>query len=171
MTTPYKIKVGWTTAFFFAAFCLATMYSCKKENVKPYIEKGAILFEGRADSSQMVPLLAVGSPGSATFTARYDNNLHILNYFLKWQNMTSGVTRADMYFPSNAVSNGLLTRTLFSSATPRTAVVDSINGAIAGTYELTESELADLKAGKIYYTITTQTNLGGEIRGQISVKK
>lgn len=171
MTTPYQSKFGWTTAVFFAALSLAAVYSCNKDNVKPYVEKGAIFFEGHADSSQMVPLLAVGSPGTATLTARYDNDLHLFNYSLKWQNMTSGVTRADMYFPSNSVSNGLLARTLFSSSTPRTAVVDSINGAIAGTYELTESELADLKAGKIYYTITTQTNLGGEIRGQISVKK
>ena len=170
MTNTIKSKLNWAIATIFSATILASMNSCKKEKVVPYVEKGSMFFTGKADSLQMVPLLAVGSPGTATFTARYDNDSHIFNYFLTWQNLTPGVTRADMFFSATTVANGVLARNLFTSTTtPRTAVVDSINGAITGTNELSATELADLKAGKIYFTLTTQTNLSGEIRGQIKL--
>lgn len=170
MTNTNKSKFNWVLAVFITASCVATLFSCKKENAEPYEDKGSVHFIGKANSLQMAPLLPVGSPGTATLTARYDNNAHIFNYFLKWQNMSAGVTRADMYFQNNAVANGLFARTLFTSATPRPAILDSISGAIYGTFEFSASELADLKAGKIYYTVTTQSNLSGEIRGQILVK-
>lgn len=150
---------------------LVVAIGCTKNNVEPYQEKGFDLYVGTADSSQMVPMLPVGSTGTASFFARYDRDLHIFNYYLKWQNMSAGVTRADMFFPSTSVSNGVSVRTLFSTSTPRPALLDSIHGAILGNFELTTSELADLNAGNVYYTVTTQSNTGGEIRGKILPKK
>ncbi|MBC7934727.1 MAG: CHRD domain-containing protein [Rhizobacter sp.] len=162
-----KYSIKCTTIIALAAIIIS---SCAKTDLGPgYIEKGFVYFKGDGSYAQMTPVPVTPSIGTAVFSGTYDNSLQILNYSLKWTGMSTGVTKADFFFPSSQVQNGLQARNMFTTTTAR-PVTDSITGVIWTVNSLTQQELADLKAGKVYYTITTSANTGGEIRGQVAVK-
>lgn len=144
---------------------LILLGGCKKELEADYIDKGSLAFIGNATVAQMVPAPTVPSTGTATMTARFDNNSKVFNFFLKWNNLAGLMTQANFYFPSDAVQTGVVARNIATTQTR--PVTDSLYGQIWGNNTLTEQELSDLKAGKVYFTIGTQSNTGGEVRGQL----
>jgi hypothetical protein len=152
------------------ALITATIFvACKKDEEAPYVDKGAFYFTGNATADQMVPAPTNPSTGTAVFFARFDNNSKVFNYSVKWTNLSGIMTSASFYFPSDATQNGVLARSIASGQTR--AVTDSLAGQIWGNNSLSDQELSDLKAGKVYYTISTQMNTGGELRGQITLNK
>lgn len=160
----------------FAYSVLATMLTvlitvgCGKADLGPdYVDKGFVYFKGDGSFAQMTPVPATVSTGTSVFSGVYDNSLQIFNFSLKWTGMSTGVTKAEFFFPSSQVQNGLQARTIFTTTTAK-AVTDSATGAIWTVNSLTPQEVSDLKAGKVFYTITTTANTGGEIRGQVTVK-
>ncbi len=162
-----KYSIQWAAI---VAIVVLLISGCSKADLGPdYVEKGSVYFKGDGSFAQMTPVPVTPSTGVATFSGVYDNSLQILNYSLKWTGMSTGVTKADFFFPSSQVQNGLQIRNMFTTTTAR-PVTDSITGVIWTVNSLSEQELADLKSGKVYYTITTSANTGGEIRGQVSVK-
>lgn len=155
-----------------AMMLVATLifFSCRKtDEGVPYEDKGYTYFQGDGSFAQMTPVPATASTGTAVFSARFDNNTKILNYSLSWSGLTTPVTKADFYFPSDAVQNGWLQRNILTTtATTYKATTDSLTGVIWGNNILSEKEQSDLAAGKVYYIINTTANSNGEIRGQIS---
>jgi hypothetical protein len=146
----------------------AALIGCSKDEETPYKDKGYMYFGGEATFAQMKPTPAVPSTGKAIFFGRYDNNSQVFNYSVKWERMTSLVPRADLYFPSNNVQNGLAQRNIFNATPPRPET-DSATGYFWSNRPLSTTELADLKAGKVYFQLNTQNNTGGEIRGYITL--
>lgn len=144
--------------------------SCNKtDEGSPYEDKGYISLTGDGTFAQMTPVPATASTGTSVFSARFDNNTKILNFSLSWSGLTTPVTKADFYFPSDAVQNGWLQRNILTTtATTLKAATDSLTGVIWGNNTLSEKELSDLVAGKVYYVINTSANSNGEIRGQVS---
>lgn len=148
-----------------ALFIITMLCSCVKTEPL-YEDKGYVYFTAKATFDQMQPAPVNSSVGTASFFARYDNNSRIFNYSVSWKDMSTPVTRADFYFPSNTVQNGWLQRNMFNTTTPR-PVADSATGYIWSNTALSDQELADLKAGKVYFLIVTQANTAGEIRGYV----
>ena len=141
--------------------------SCKKDLEADYIDKGYIEFKGNGTVDQMIPTPTTPSTGTASFYGRFDNNLRIFNYSLKWDGASSTITKADFYFPSSSVQTGFLVRNSFTSTKLAT---DSTSGAFWTVNSLSDEDVANLKAGNVYYIISTSLNTTGEIRGKITVK-
>ncbi len=81
-------------------------------------------------------------------------------------------SKLSLYGPALSGQVGVVTRNIFNLATSATRpTTDSITGVIWMYSKLTDAELADLKAGKWYYTISTANIAGGEVRGQISYQR
>jgi hypothetical protein len=154
-------------------FFLAALFSCHKEDESPaYPNKGYLVFTGDASSRQMVPAVADSLTGTAQFYGVYDMNSQVFNYKLSWYRLKSNADTANFYGPALGGQVGVATRNIFNLAVSATRpVTDSITGVIWMYSKLTDAELADLKAGKWYYTISTANIAGGEVRGQISYQR
>ncbi|MFT3845699.1 MAG: CHRD domain-containing protein [Lacibacter sp.] len=162
-----KIKSIYSKAVIVLLFS-TVLISCVKDEPL-YEDKGSVYFTSTATFDQMVPAPTTASTGTAEVLARFDNNSKVFNYWIKWKDMSSLVTKASFYFPSTTVQNGWLERNMFTASTPR-PVVDSASGYIFSNTSLSDQEVADMKAGKVYFQVVTQTNTGGEIRGYLKVK-
>ncbi len=152
---------------------LAAFIGCRKEDESPaYPNKGYLVFTGDAGSKQMVPAVADSLTGTARFYGVYDMNSQVFNYKLSWYGLKSNADTANFYGPALSGQVGVVTRNIFNLATSATRpTTDSITGVIWMYSKLTDAELADLKAGKWYYTISTANIAGGEVRGQISYQR
>lgn len=155
--------------YFTGSLLLMTIFfsSCKKDLEADYVDKGYVEFMGDGSFDQMIPAPTTASTGIANFYGRFDNNLKIFNYTLKWVGVSSTVTKADFYFPSSSVQTGFLVRNSFTSTKLAT---DSTSGAFWTINSLSSDDVANLKAGNVYYIISTSLNTTGEIRGKIILK-
>jgi hypothetical protein len=146
---------------------------CHKEDTSnPYTNKGYLVFTGDAGSKQMVPAVPDSLTGTAKFYGVYDMNSQVFNYKLSWYGLKGNADTANFYGPAIAGQAGVTTRNIFNLAAAAVRPpTDSITGVIWMYSKLTDAELADLKAGKWYYTISTSTIAGGEVRGQITYQR
>ena len=110
----------------------------------------------KADLKASNEVPPVDSKGSGSVTASFDTTTRQLS----WKgsvNGLSGPATAAHFHSAEAGKNG--------------AVVVPITGADKGAFEgsatLTDTQAADLLAGKWYVNIHTATNKAGEIRGQV----
>ena len=104
------------------------------------------------------PGVTSAAKGSGTFS--YAAETHTLTYTVKYDGLSGPATMAHIHGPAAPGANAGVVVPFANAASP-----------ITGTATLTDAQAADLKAGKYYVNVHTAANKGGEIRGQITVKK
>jgi hypothetical protein len=114
-----------------------------------------------ANGQQEVP--ANTTTGSGSLTGTYNSSTNALAYTLNWTNLTGAPTLMHFHGPALAGANASPALTI--SGFPTTA-----SGTYNGTATLTETQEADLLAGKWYWNVHTSANGGGEIRGQVGAQ-
>lgn len=113
---------------------------------------------GRFDGSRMVPPVA-GTSGSAEGFMRADPAQHSARYFVSWEGM-SGVPNAVEIHRGRRDENGPLVKTLGTTVG---------SNAIVGTWAgMSDADIMDLNAGRLYLVATSAQFPNGEIRGQLS---
>jgi CHRD domain len=98
------------------------------------------------------PSAAIG-----TLDATYDTASKQLSYTANYSGLTGNATMAHFHGPADPGKN----------APVLIPVQGSVASPIKGTATLTDTQAADLMAGKLYFNIHTEANRGGEIRGQV----
>ena len=101
------------------------------------------------------------SAGNGDMLATLDTATKTLTYTLTFENLTGPATAAHFHGPAAAGTNaGVLV-----------PIGNNPTSPAHGTAKLTDPQIADLEAGKWYVNVHTAANPGGEIRGQVMVKK
>jgi CHRD domain len=110
---------------------------------------------------------AVTTTGTGAATATLDINTKVLTVTGTYEKLSGPVVApgAHIHGPASETETAgvLFTLTYTDSATPATGAA----GTLAGTFTLTDAQIADLNAGKYYVNVHTTANPGGEIRGQL----
>jgi hypothetical protein len=96
------------------------------------------------------------STGSGTAEATLDTDTRLLTYTVTYSGLTGPVMGAHFHGPSEAGKNAGI-------ALP----FKTVQSPIQGNATLTDSQAADLLAGKWYANVHTGANPGGELRGQM----
>ncbi|MGW1424905.1 CHRD domain-containing protein [Bradyrhizobium manausense] len=97
------------------------------------------------------------SSGSGKAEAAFDTNTKVLTYTVTYADLTGPALGAHFHGPSEAGKNAGIALPFKSTQSP-----------IQGTATLTDTQAADLLAGKWYANIHTAANPGGELRGQMA---
>ena len=97
-----------------------------------------------------------GSAGIGTVTASVDTAANLLRFDISYSGLTSTETGAHIHGPALPGANASVKFAL-PGTNPKT-----------GVWNYSESDEADILAGKMYVNIHTINNGGGEIRGQIN---
>lgn len=103
---------------------------------------------------------ATTSAGKGTAQIVLDTVSKKIAYTVTYSGLSGPATAGHIHGPAAAGANaGVLV------PFPNTA---SGNNPISGTAQLTDAQVADLDAGKMYVNLHTAANPGGEIRGQLA---
>jgi len=98
------------------------------------------------------------SKGTGSLQATYDTANKQLTYTVNYSGLTGNATAAHFHGPADpGKTAGVVVPVQGNVASP-----------IKGTATLTDSQAADLLAGKWYFNIHTEANKPGEIRGQVT---
>lgn len=121
------------------------------------------LMAASAASAQMVHYSAklagaAGVKGSGDVTAMLDGKT--FTYTATYKDLTAAPTMAHFHDAPTPGGNG-------PPIVPASNVGTS---PIKGTATLTDAQIADLNAGKVYFNVHTAANPGGEIRGTLTKK-
>jgi hypothetical protein len=103
----------------------------------------------------------VDGKGSGTLTATYDTATKKLTYTVTYKELSGAAVAAHFHGPADAKSNAGVV----------VPVKEVTPNQLKGEATLTDAQAADLQAGKWYFNIHTAANKGGEIRGQVMMKK
>jgi hypothetical protein len=109
-----------------------------------------------------VPLSAAAEvpPNSSTGTGSADVTFDTASKLLTWKvtysGLTGAATMAHFHGPAEAGKNA-----------PVVVPIPNPASGVDGNATLTDAQAADLVAGKYYINVHTDTNKGGEIRGQV----
>lgn len=103
----------------------------------------------------------VDGKGSGMLTATYDTATKKLTYTVTYKELSGAAVAAHFHGPADAKSNA-------GVVVPVKEITPS---QLKGEATLTDAQAADLQAGKWYFNIHTAANKGGEIRGQVMMKK
>jgi len=127
----------------------------------------AVLFGATAARAEMVKLQAElkgsnevppnASTGSGTAEATFDTDTKFLTYTVTYSGLTGPAMGAHFHGPSEAGKNAGIVLPFKTVQSP-----------IQGTATLTDTQAADLLAGKWYANVHTGANPGGELRGQMT---
>lgn len=98
------------------------------------------------------------SSGSGSVQATLDKQTRVLSWTVSYAGLTGPVKAGHFHGPAAAGSNAGVALG-FSGA---------LDSPIKGTATLTESQMADVLAGKWYVNLHTAANPGGEVRGQLT---
>jgi hypothetical protein len=114
-----------------------------------------------AASAQMVHYTAklagaAGVKGSGDVFAMLDGKT--LSYTVNYKDLTGPAVAAHFHDASAPGGNG----------PPIVPAKDVGTSPIKGTATLTDAQIADINAGKVYFNIHTAANPGGEIRGTLA---
>jgi methyl coenzyme M reductase beta subunit len=119
------------------------------------------LLAAGAASAQMVHYTAklagaAGVKGSGDVFAMLDGKT--LTYTVNYKDLTGPAVAAHFHDASAPGGNG----------PPIVPAKDVGTSPIKGTATLTDAQIADINAGKVYFNIHTAANPGGEIRGTLA---
>jgi hypothetical protein len=134
--------------------------SCDKDDDNNNNNTTMYTVNGNASGTQMVP--SVTGTGSATITGTYDRNTRVMTYTSNWTNLTGAPTSASFYSGASGVAGA----TVGSPWTLGTGLTGT--GSFSGSTTLTADQETQLLNNGWYYTYSTVTNPGGEVRGQIT---
>ena len=115
---------------------------------------------GNASGSQVVPSVTGTATGSISGT--YNDSSNVLVYTVNYVNLTLPPTSGGFYTGASGANGSAVGSAFVLGSTP------AISGSASGQMTLSESQEADLKAGKWYYIFSTTNHTSGEIRGQIT---
>ncbi|EJN09155.1 CHRD domain-containing protein [Bradyrhizobium sp. YR681] len=97
------------------------------------------------------------SSGSGKAEASFDSDTRFLTYTVTYTGLSGPALGAHFHGPGEAGKNAGIALPFKSTESP-----------IQGTATLTDTQAADLLAGKWYANIHTAANPGGELRGQMA---
>lgn len=106
----------------------------------------------------------ITTSGTGTVTGTYNATTNLLTYSASWSGLTGTASAGHFHSPAlpGANANPLVFFLLQNNGSAGTA---------SGSATLSETQEADLLAGKFYANIHTATNSGGEIRGQVATSR
>lgn len=102
----------------------------------------------------------VNTPASGTLTATYDTASKKFSWSLNFSGLTGNPTGAHFHGPDPT-----------NKTNPAPEVVGILLSPLDGYSNLTDSQAADLRAGRWYFEIETAANPKGEIRGAVQQAK
>jgi len=144
---------------FSVALLVSTVFiSCSKDDDDNNTDK-TYTTTGNSTSSQMNP--SNTSTATGTLTGTYNANTNVWQYTINWTNLSTTAGLVQVYGPAAAGVNASL---LF----PLSITTPGVNGTASGSVTLTDAQETILLANNMYYTISSATYTGGEIRGQIT---
>jgi hypothetical protein len=124
--------------------------------IAPVALADSVKFKASLKASEEVP--PAQSSGTGTLDATYDTASKQLTYTVDYSGLTGNATAAHFHGPAETGKNA--------------GVVVPVQGSVAspikGSATLTDTQAADLMAGKWYFNVHTEANKGGEIRGQVT---
>jgi hypothetical protein len=111
-------------------------------------------FKTKLDAASEVP--PNDSKGVGEITTMFDSATKRLTWQGTYSGLTGPQTMSHYHGPAALGVNA-----------PPTVTVDAKASPFSGSATLSDTQAADLMAGKWYFNIHTEKNRGGEIRGQI----
>lgn len=84
-----------------------------------------------------------------------------LTWTVTWEGLTGDAVAAHVHGPADKGANAGVAVQLGVQGTPP-------KSPLTGKATLTDAQIADLNAGKMYVNVHTAMNKGGEVRGQVS---
>ena len=143
--------------FFSAVLIVSTVFvSCDKDDA---VDDEMYTTSGNASGSQMSPSNA--STATGTLSGTYDAKINLWQYTINWTNLSATAGLLQVYGPATAGVNASL---LF----PLVITTPGVSGSASGSVTLTDQQEVILLGNNMYYTISSATYTGGEIRGQIT---
>jgi hypothetical protein len=119
---------------------------------------GASVIKLKADLKATDEVPPNDSAGKGTLEATYDSSSKQLSYTADYSGLTGNATMAHFHGPADPGKNAPIV----------VPVQGSVASPIKGTATLTDVQADELLAGKLYFTVHTEKNKGGEIRGQVT---
>jgi len=111
----------------------------------------------KADLSAASEVPAVTSAGKGSATATLDTATKTLTWTVEYSGLSGPATAAHIHGPAAAGAN----------APVLIPFTGDLASPIKGSATLTDAQISDLDAGKMYVNIHTAANKPGEIRGQL----
>lgn len=124
----------------------------------PAAAADTVMFTSTLSSSAEVPPNTSG--GSGTLEATLDQGTRELSWKATYTGLSGPATMAHFHGPAMPGANAGVVLPFKEITSP-----------LSGKATLTAEQVADLMAGKWYANVHTAQNPGGEIRGQVMVKK
>ena len=118
-------------------------------------------FKAELKGSSEVP--ANDSEGWGLVTVSYDSISKKMSFIVKWQSMKTPPLAAHFHGPADAESEAGVVVTMKLTALGRMPSLNTQRGEVT----LTDSQAADLLAGKWYFDFHTERFPRGELRGQV----
>lgn len=100
------------------------------------------------------------SKGTGAVDASYDTTSKKFSWTITYSGLTGAATVAHFHGPAAVGAN----------APPVVPVSGSLASPIKGEATLTDAQIADLQAGRMYFNIHTAAHKDGELRGQVAKK-
>ena len=131
---------------------LATLFFCG------IARADQINFKADLNGGSEVPPVTTAGKGGAT--ASLNTATKMLTWSVDYSGMSGPVTAGHIHGPAAAGANaGVLV--------PLAGNPASLASPIKGSATLTDAQISDLEAGRAYVNLHTDTNKGGEVRGQL----
>lgn len=118
-----------------------------------------VKYRAALTSAEEVPPNPSTGKGNAEVTLNTDTKE--LTWNITWEGLTGDAVAAHIHGPADKGANAGVQVQLGVQGQPP-------KSPLTGKATLTDAQIADLNAGKLYVNIHTPMNKGGEIRGQLS---
>ena len=135
-----------STLLLAAALCGFASAAAQADTVK---------FHATMNGASEVP--AKTSEGKGSVDASLDTTSKTLTYTVDYSNLSGPATAAHFHGPAEPGVN----------AGVEVPIAPPLASPIKGSALLTDAQVSDLRAGKLYVNVHTAANPGGEIRGQL----